>query len=454
MDLCTGLVGVKGMKSYLNLIDLYTGFSIPIALKSETSGEIARLLDENLIKVFGPPLEISSDNASNLSGPEIKNLFSFYGIIHRTTVPYSPTSHSLVEICNRYITQLVRIFSDQYQSHWPNVLTLAAIIYNSVPRVQLHNHSPHFLMFLEEPFKKNNLLSEKNLEYASFIKSTSNDRVYMKLIRERLLKIREKKNKEKSNKFISYPVGTLIFVRDLRPKLHKKLKPVYFKTPMKVISEYKNVVFAIDFLGKVKKLSKNNIRKAHDRTIELFSKLPDEIKLILGEEMNTEKWDEIKNTGKIPEYLADLEIEGEVGRQLRSFVPIPNDTHLIQPDVPLESNSSLDKALDNTVNLDEEVLEELVSDKGLEMINTLHSAELLNDENITLQDVPRLLRSKNKMPVEDYGNLDYDIANEIIPVLVTEENRVQDPAAVDVRNILPENSRRTRRVRYNLPKLI
>ena len=152
--------------------------------------------------------------------------------------------------------------------------------------------------------------------------------------------------------------------------------------------------------------------------------------------------------------MADLEIEGEVGRQLRSFVPIPNDTHLIQPDVPLESKSSLDKALDNTVNLDEEVLEELVSDKGLEMINTLHSAELLNDENITLQDVPRLLRSTNRVPVEDYSNLNYDIANDNIPGLDTEENRVQDPAAVDVRNILPENSRRKRRVRFNLPKLI
>ena len=204
----------------------------------------------------------------------------------------------------------------------------------------------------------------------------------------------------------------------------------------------------------MKKLSKNNIRKAHDRTIELFSKLPDEIKLILGEEMNTEKWDEIKNTGKIPEYLADLEIEGEVGRQLRSFVPIPNDTHLIQPDVPLESKSSLDKALDNTVDLDEEVLDELVSDKGLEMINTLHSAEMLNDENITLQDIPRLLRSANKVPVEDYGNLNYDIARNNIQGLDIEENRVQDPAAVDIRNILPENSRRTRRVRFNLPKLI
>jgi hypothetical protein len=246
----------------------------------------------------------------------------------RTTVPYSPTSHSLVEICNRYITQLVRIFSDQYQSHWPNVLTLAAIIYNSVPRVQLSNHSPHFLMFLEEPFKRKIVLSEQNLEYASFIKSTVNDRLYMKLIRERILKIREKKNKEKSHKFISYPVDSLILVRDLRPKVHKKLKPVYLKTPMKVISEYKNVVFAMDFLGRIKKLSKNNIRKAHNRTVELFGKLPDEIKLILGDELHAEKWEEIKNSGDIPEYLADLEIEGEMGRQLRSFVPVPKDTHL------------------------------------------------------------------------------------------------------------------------------
>jgi hypothetical protein len=241
-------------------------------------------------------------------------------------------------------------------------------------------------------------------------------------------------------------------VRDLRPKVHKKLKPVYFKTPMKIVSEYKNVVFAMDFLGRIKKLSKNNIRKAHPRTIELFGKLPDEIKLILGDELDTEKWNEIKNTGKVPEYLADLEIEGELGRQLRSFVPVPEDTHLIQPTVPV--NDTLNQALDNYIDVDEEVLDELISDKGLEKINSLHSEELLNDEDITLQDVPRLLRQSNKEPVEDSGNLNYDIADDLIPDLDTGDNRVQDPAAIDVRNILPENSRRTRRVRFNLPKLI
>jgi transposase InsO family protein len=119
IDVCSGLVGVKGSKSFLNIIDMYSGFALPVALKSETSEEIAKILENHLIKSFGPPKEISSDNAANLQGPEIKKFCKFYNISYRTTVPYSPTSHALVEISNRYITQLLRIFSDQFQANWP-----------------------------------------------------------------------------------------------------------------------------------------------------------------------------------------------------------------------------------------------------------------------------------------------------------------------------------------------
>ena len=116
------------------MIDLYTGFVIPVPLKGETTVDIAKIVENNLIKVFGPPSEISSDNAANLSGPAMKKLCTFYNIRYRNTVPYSPTSHALVEIANRYIVQLLRIFSDQFQSQWPDVICLAALICNSVPR--------------------------------------------------------------------------------------------------------------------------------------------------------------------------------------------------------------------------------------------------------------------------------------------------------------------------------
>jgi hypothetical protein len=54
------------------MIDLYTGFVIPVPLKGETTVDIARIVENNLIKVFGPPSEISSDNAANLGGPAMK----------------------------------------------------------------------------------------------------------------------------------------------------------------------------------------------------------------------------------------------------------------------------------------------------------------------------------------------------------------------------------------------
>jgi hypothetical protein len=176
------------------MIDLYTGFVIPVPLKGETTVDIARIVENNLIKVFGPPTEISSDNAANLSGPAMKKLCTFYNIRYRNTVPYSPTSHALVEIANRYIVQLLRIFSDQFQSQWPDVICLAVLIYNSVPRPQLMGDSPYFLMFQKEPFANNEFLNinENNLDLDDYLKRSINDRNYVRLLRERLLKIREK----------------------------------------------------------------------------------------------------------------------------------------------------------------------------------------------------------------------------------------------------------------------
>jgi hypothetical protein len=91
IDVCSGLNAVNGQKSFLTIIDMYTGFVIAVPLKSETTLEIAKIVENYLIKIFGPPSEISSDNAANLTGPAMKKLCAFYNIKYRNTVPYSPT---------------------------------------------------------------------------------------------------------------------------------------------------------------------------------------------------------------------------------------------------------------------------------------------------------------------------------------------------------------------------
>jgi hypothetical protein len=115
------------------MVELYSGLSVPVILKGETSKEIAIAIENNLIKPFGVPLEISCDNAANLGGSEVRKLLDFYGIKLRRTVPYSPQSHAIVENSNKYLVILIRIFSEQFKVPWTSVLTLAALICNSVP---------------------------------------------------------------------------------------------------------------------------------------------------------------------------------------------------------------------------------------------------------------------------------------------------------------------------------
>ena len=132
MDIVNGMGQVRGYIAYITFVDVYSGYVVPVALKSETSAAIALALEENIIKIFGPPDTISSDNAANLSGIEIRKLLAFYNINRQYTTPYAPESHGPVENCNRFITQLTRIYSDQFKAPWTDVLTLAALTINSV----------------------------------------------------------------------------------------------------------------------------------------------------------------------------------------------------------------------------------------------------------------------------------------------------------------------------------
>jgi IS30 family transposase len=134
IDVVSGLPSVGGYSSYLTMVDVFSGYVTCTALKNETSAQIAEVLEYSLIKPFGPPACISSDNAKNLQGPEVVKLCKFYNIKHYFTMPYTPESHGLVENQNRFLTQAMRIFSDQFKTTWYHVLLLAVITVNSVPR--------------------------------------------------------------------------------------------------------------------------------------------------------------------------------------------------------------------------------------------------------------------------------------------------------------------------------
>jgi hypothetical protein len=168
----------------------------------------------------------------------------------------------------------------------------------------------------------------------------------------------------------------MILVRDNRPRAQRKMFPLYFKCPEKVVSEYKCTVFSINFLGQVSKHSKNNIKLASLRSIRLFQELPDDIKLVLGEPFDAEKFSEIVKDRRVPEYLHDIVLDMEEGPRLRSE-HLPDDTHL------LETTEVLDESVDEVPLI-------IDTNDYIEQLQALHEANKLGNYDITAENVPIL----------------------------------------------------------------
>jgi len=129
---------------------------------------------------------------------------------------------------------------------------------------------------------------------------------------------------------------------------------------------------------------------------------------------------------------------------------LAEDTHLLEQEKPVVPNTPVIEIEEN-----DELFDELLQDDVADKINHLHEQGLLTDTNLRLSDIPQLYRRVGSPQVEsrvddlvpevedlDQEEVVYDVQN----------NRPRDTAAVSVENILPENQKRRRNVRFNLPK--
>jgi hypothetical protein len=213
---------------------------------------------------------------------------------------------------------------------------------------------------------------------------------------------------------------------------------VYFKIPQRVITEYKGVVYSKDFLGRVHRHSKNNLRKANERSVALFGKLPEDIKLALGGEFTVKTWDEIQTNERVCEYLKDTELQHEP--QIVTRQRLASDTHVLEQEGPGQNDTGT--ALEDTT-----LINDLEETEVLDHLKALHEKTLLTEPEISLRDVNRLYRDSigDEIPTL--------IADELPDLKENVEKTVQPAnknfAEVHPDNILPEGTKR--HVRFNLP---
>ena len=153
-------------------------------------------------------------------------------------------------------------------------------------------------------------------------------------------------------------------------------------------------MYAVDLFGRVKKLSKNNIKKAHPRTVNLFSKLPPEIQSIIGAPLSVEEWNAIKDSDKLPEYLASVDEEMENTRMTRKFMA--NNSHVLEQ---IPENVEIETHLE-----DDDFTLFLEDSRFMEKLNSLHNSQSLTN-NMTLNDVYKAYNDANSDPSPEFRRI-------------------------------------------------
>ena len=132
IDLCTvDAAAQKGEKcSFLVVVDVFSLFVLAIPMsENPTSKDILDALQQHYFNVFGKPLGLLSDNASNISGSMIQNFCNILRIKKMQISAYNPQSN-VSEMLNKVILNGLKYTMQFFNLNIINWSTL--LIYTSV----------------------------------------------------------------------------------------------------------------------------------------------------------------------------------------------------------------------------------------------------------------------------------------------------------------------------------
>ena len=116
---------VVGELNVLNIVDVYSGYSMAQATDAQTAAATIAAL-ESVAEVRGLPREMSSDNGPHFSADATKQWLREHGVKQLLAVPWSPQSSGLVEASNGALKAMMRTGA---------TLAHALRLHNFVPRV-------------------------------------------------------------------------------------------------------------------------------------------------------------------------------------------------------------------------------------------------------------------------------------------------------------------------------
>ncbi len=122
-------VSERGSQYILTIVDVCTTFTLLRAIPNKEMECVARTLWECFCD-FGTPRILQSDNGSEFVNNVVRTLTVIYGIDHRLSAAYHPSTNGLVERRNKDIGQVLKKFVEGTYAAWDEWLPMVQISLN------------------------------------------------------------------------------------------------------------------------------------------------------------------------------------------------------------------------------------------------------------------------------------------------------------------------------------
>lgn len=136
-----------GFQYVLVVVDSFSKWCEAFAMQTMEAVEVAQLLYQNIFCRFGAPHTLVSDRGSNFMSKLVKELCKIFEVTKVATSSYHPQTNSTVERLNSVILQTLRMYIDDKQSNWPDLLSSVMMAYRMAPCTQSTGESPFYILF-------------------------------------------------------------------------------------------------------------------------------------------------------------------------------------------------------------------------------------------------------------------------------------------------------------------
>ena len=138
-------VTARGNSNILVLIDHFTRWAEPIAMKETKATDIANVLQEVWMPKHGCPLTLLSDNGPQFVNEILLNFCNAVGIRKIYSTTYYPQRISVVKSYMRSLKKSLAALVREEKKYWDLLLPAVAFGYNTTPHTAI-GHSPFFLV--------------------------------------------------------------------------------------------------------------------------------------------------------------------------------------------------------------------------------------------------------------------------------------------------------------------